>query len=90
MNLSMTGIRMTMLKKKITLLLSQTGPIAFSSIINGVLNDDDNEYADELLPRTCIFPSKFVYSNYEIPESPLSWISPVTQSAHFDARDYLK
>lgn len=68
---------------KDNLVVSQTGPIAFSSIIFGVLEEKE-------MPRTCIFPSKFIYSNYEIPESPLSWLSPISLSGHFDARDYLK
>lgn len=68
---------------KDNLVVSQTGPIAFSSIIFGVLENKS-------MPRTCIFPSKFIYSNYEIADSPLSWLSPVSLSGHFDARDYLK
>jgi mannosyltransferase OCH1-like enzyme len=72
-------------EEKDDLVVSQTGPVAFSSVINGVINNDE-----DVLPRTCIFPSKFIYSNYEISESPLSWLSFLSLTAHFDARDYLK
>ncbi len=65
------------------LVVSQTGPIAFSSIIYGLIDKHE-------LPRTCIFPSKFIYSNYEIRDTPLSWLSPVTLTSHWDERAFLK
>jgi hypothetical protein len=70
------------------LVVSQTGPLAFSGIINGIINNDHNDNHN-VLPRTCIFPSKFIYSNYEIANNPLSWLSPVSLSGHFDERAYL-
>lgn len=70
-------------EEKDNLVVSQTGPVAFSSIIFGVIDEQE-------LPRTCIFPSKFIYSNYEIRESPLSWLSPLSISGHFDERAFLK
>ena len=84
-------------EEKDNLVVSQTGPVAFSSILYGIFHkdedDEDDEYKDNnniICPRTCIFPSKFIYSNYEIDDSPLSWLSPVTLSGHFDERAYLK
>lgn len=70
-------------EEKDDLVVSQTGPIAFSSIIYGLVDEEE-------LPRTCIFPSKFIYSNYEIRETPLSWLSPVTLCSHWDERAFLK
>jgi mannosyltransferase OCH1-like enzyme len=72
---------------KDNLVVSQTGPIAFSSIIFGII---DNSSGSIVCPHSCIFPSKFIYSNYEIKESPLSWLSPVTLSSHWDSREFLK
>jgi mannosyltransferase OCH1-like enzyme len=70
-------------EEKDDLVVSQTGPIAFSSIIYGLIDKEE-------LSRTCIFPSKFIYSNYEIRETPLSWLSPVTLCSHWDERAFLK
>jgi mannosyltransferase OCH1-like enzyme len=70
-------------EEKDDLVVSQTGPIAFSSIIYGLISDQE-------LPKTCIFPSKFIYSNYEIRDSPLSWLSPVSLCSHWDERAFLK
>ncbi len=76
-------------EEKDNLVVSQTGPVAFSGIIYGVLTDEEGNL-EEGYERTCIFPSKFVYSNYEISESPLTWVSPISLSGHFDERAYLK
>jgi mannosyltransferase OCH1-like enzyme len=72
--------------EKDNLVVSQTGPIAFSSIIFGLIDPETGQD----LPRTCIFPSKFIYSNYEINETPLSWLTPITLCSHWDERAFLK
>lgn len=72
-------------EEKDNLVVSQTGPIALSGVLYGLLDLDGRQ-----LKKTCIFPSKFFYSNYEIEGSPLSWLSPVSLGAHYDARDFLK
>lgn len=62
-----------------------TGPIALSSIIYGVLANSSAKVKSGIF----IFPSKFLYSNYEIKHSPIYWITPVSYSAHFDSRSFL-
>jgi len=63
-----------------------SGPIAFSSVVFGTLFDNSD---NDLLNRTCIFPSKFLYSNYQITESSNSWMSPFSMSSHYDKRDFI-
>lgn len=70
-------------EEKDDLVVSQTGPVAFSGIIYGLISE-------EKLPRTCIFPSKFMYSNYEIKDTPLSWLAPISMCSHHDERAFLK
>ena len=72
-------------EEKDNLVVSETGPIAFSGILFGVLADNV-----EKLYNSCIFPCSWVYPNYEITEGPESWLKPMSCSAHFDQRDYLK
>ena len=66
--------------------VSHTGPIAFSGVIYGFLSDaQENKKSYD---RTCIFPSKFLYSNYEITEESSAWLSPFSLTAHYDARSF--
>jgi len=64
-------------------IVSTTGPIAMSTIIFGV-------FKDVVMKNSVIFPSSWVYPNYWLPESPQTWLKPISITAHFDARDYLK
>lgn len=68
--------------------VSWTGPVAFSSILFGCLDDYFNEKNDGL-KNTIVFPSKFLYSNYEIKNNPIYWLSPITLTAHYDTRTFL-
>lgn len=72
-------------EEKDNLVVSETGPIAFSGILYGVFDTDYGK-----LGNTCIFPCSWIYPNYEITESPESWLKPISMSCHYDARDYLK
>ena len=68
--------------EKDDLIVSQTGPIAMTSVIFGVIDKD--------LSNTCIFPCSWIYPNYGVTKSSENWLKPVSLTAHFDARDYLK
>lgn len=64
-------------------IVSTTGPIAMSQIIFGVLQE-------KLLPHSLILPSSWIYPNYWINKPSKFWLKPVSITAHYDARDYLK
>lgn len=72
-------------EEKDNLVVSQTGPIAFSGILFGLL-DKGSRY----MKRSCILPSSWVYPNYQITSEPESWLKPVSITSHYDQRDYLK
>jgi len=67
-------------------IVSTTGPIALTSAIFGVL-EDENE--NEKLDYSLILPSSWIYPNYWIADSPGVWLKPVSITAHYDRRDYL-
>ncbi len=64
-------------------IVSTTGPIAMSQIIFGVLKDNP-------LPHSLILPSAWIYPNYWVTKPSNFWLKPVSLTAHYDARDYLK
>ncbi len=64
-------------------IVSTTGPIALTNVIFGVMLNRD-------LKHSLFLPSSWVYPNYWQPNSPTEWLKPISISAHFDARDYLK
>lgn len=66
-------------------IVSTTGPIAMSQVIFGVLK----KYKSKL-GKSLILPSSWVYPNYWIPNSPAVWLKPMSITAHYDRRDYLK
>ena len=72
-------------EEKDNLVVGETGPIAFSGILFGIMSDQYKK-----LNNTCIFPCSWIYPNYQIPETPESWIKPMSITAHYDQRDYLK
>ncbi len=64
-------------------IVSTTGPIALTNIIFGIINK-------KKLPSTLILPASWIYPNYWVKDSPDKWLKPISLTAHFDARDYLK
>lgn len=72
-------------EEKDNLVVSETGPIAFSGILFGVFETNYDS-----LRNSCIFPCSWVYPNYEITDVPESWLKPISITSHYDARDYLK
>ena len=71
-------------EEKDNLVVSETGPIAMTSIIFALI-DEKNK-----LKHSCIFPSSWIYPNYGITDRPNMWLKPISITSHFDARDYLK
>ena len=71
-------------EEKDNLVVSETGPIAFSGILFGVL---DSNY--KKMKCSCIFPCSWIYPNYQITKEPESWLKPISIASHYDARDYL-
>jgi hypothetical protein len=65
-------------------IVSTTGPIAMTYAIFGVFNEQPDK-----LKHSLFLPSAWIYPNYWIPESPASWLKPVSITAHYDRRDYL-
>lgn len=66
-------------------IVSYSGPIAMTTVINGVFDQYEKK-----LDHSLILPSSWIYPNYWIPESSDNWLKPVSICAHFDRRDYLK
>ena len=69
--------------------VSMSGPIAFSSILFGAFDDYYNNEKDLGLEKTVIFPSKFLYSNYEVADDSKYWLVPTSLTSHFDGRTFL-
>lgn len=65
-------------------IVSTTGPIAMTFAIFGVMETN----AD--ISKSLILPAAWIYPNYWIPTSPTEWLKPVSITAHYDRRDYLK
>ena len=68
-------------------IVSTTGPIALTQAAFGIFQ---NPKKRKQLNHSLFLPSAWVYPNYWIPESPGVWLKPVSITAHFDMREYLK
>lgn len=66
-------------------IVSTTGPIAMTQVIFGVMKKYEKK-----LSKSLILPSSWVYPNYWIPDSSATWLKPMSITAHYDRRDYLK
>lgn len=66
-------------------IVSTTGPIAMTFAIYGAMAAHEGSFKHSL-----ILPAAWIYPNYWIAESPEMWLKPVSITAHFDRRDYLK
>lgn len=66
-------------------IVSTTGPIAMTNVIFGLMLKERGG-----MDHSLFLPSSWIYPNYFIPESPTVWLKPVSITAHFDRRDYLK
>ena len=66
--------------------IGTTGPKIYSEIIFGVLDNGETESSQRIL----IGPSSMFYSNYECKKSSTHWLTPVSMSAHYDGRTFVK
>lgn len=70
-------------EEKDNYIVSTTGPIALTSVIIGAMNK-------KKFPGSFIAPSSYVYPNYFNSKDSSMWLKPISLTAHFDLRDYLK
>ncbi|MDD4931382.1 MAG: glycosyltransferase [Candidatus Colwellbacteria bacterium] len=64
-------------------IVGTTGPIALTSVILGAM-------IKKKYPGSLIAPSSYIYPNYWNSAAPSMWLKPISLTAHYDARDYLK
>jgi hypothetical protein len=64
-------------------IVGTTGPIALTSVIIAAM-------MKKKYPGSLIAPSSYIYPNYWNTVAPSMWLKPVSLTAHYDARDYLK